>query len=472
MRFMDQIPASMHSSLLEAGRLQPVADGVTLIRRGDRGGALYLIESGKFQVVDTRSHPELVLDIVGPGDVLGEVTFVDDAPRGADVRAAEPSTVMVWERATILDLFVRDPALAAEFYRAVARTLSIRYRTFSAAVASGSVSGRAGAPHSGDCATQAHAYASKILQLWGDADERLRRDPSDARARTLLKTGMEYLCTIVARWLQTLHDGETRSAAARILRQALRPYMRTANVGRQALQASDSATGEASLMETVLAHTPAGDGPFGLLLDQHLHALPTLAALRARNADTIDLARRVLPQGAPLRVTLINVHSTHLPAAILESLGQSNSSIRFLDGRPEVLAHLRQQLLPSSRSVETSFVEEDIAAIAMQRSTVALEPQDVILLDGLIDYLPDGLAMSLLQWCRDQLKPGGLLICNSLAALPDARILDHILAWPLVRRTPQDLTRLIESVDRLSATLQTNDRAGAVVLASLAPPTC
>ena len=109
-------------------------------------------------------------------------------------------------------------------------------------------------------------------------------------------------------------------------------------------------------------------------------------------------------------------------------------------------------------------MEEDIAAIAMQRSTVALEPQDVILLDGLIDYLPDGLAMSLIRWCRDKLKPGGRLICNSLAALPDARTLEHILAWPLVRRTAQDLIRLTESVDSLSATLQTNDRAGAVVL--------
>ena len=80
-----------------------------------------------------------MLDIVGPGAVLGEVTFVDDAPRGADVRAAEPSTVMVWERATILDLFVRDPALAAEFSRGRAY-LEHSVPTFSAAVASGSVS--------------------------------------------------------------------------------------------------------------------------------------------------------------------------------------------------------------------------------------------------------------------------------------------------------------------------------------------
>ena len=109
---------------------------------------------------------------------------------------------------------------------------------------------------------------------------------------------MEYLCTIVARWLQTLNDGATRSDAGRILRQALRPYMRTANVGRQALQASDSVNGEASLMETVLAHAPAGDGTFGLLLDQHLHALPTLAALRARKqipSTSHGAAPKVLP---------------------------------------------------------------------------------------------------------------------------------------------------------------------------------
>ena len=165
---------------------------------------------------------------------------------------------------------------------------------------------------------------------------------------------MDYLRTIIARWLQTLNDGATRSDAGCILRQALRPYIRTTNVGGLALQARDSVNRGATLMDAVLAHTPAGEGTFGLLLDQHLHALPTLTALRVRNADMIELARRVLPQDVPRHVTIINVHSTHLAATILQGLDHSNSNIRFLDGRPEVPEHLQERLLPISGSVEAS----------------------------------------------------------------------------------------------------------------------
>ncbi len=67
MQFLDRFTRAEAARLLDAGRRMRLGRGDYLMRRGDKGGDLYLVESGALEVVDTRSRPEVVLDVLGPG---------------------------------------------------------------------------------------------------------------------------------------------------------------------------------------------------------------------------------------------------------------------------------------------------------------------------------------------------------------------------------------------------------------------
>jgi len=62
----------------------------TLLNQGEPGVGLYIIISGKVKIVKkTISGDALEIAAHGPGDILGEITVLDNAPRSASVIAVE-----------------------------------------------------------------------------------------------------------------------------------------------------------------------------------------------------------------------------------------------------------------------------------------------------------------------------------------------------------------------------------------------
>ncbi len=100
-------------------------DGQTLIREGDRDTRLYAVEQGVLEIV---APGDRVIAAVGPGEVLGEVSFIDDSPRSASVRAAAPSILRAWEKPALLDALGRDPGTLARFSVALNQLLVERLR--------------------------------------------------------------------------------------------------------------------------------------------------------------------------------------------------------------------------------------------------------------------------------------------------------------------------------------------------------
>ena len=81
--------------------------GTVLIKQGDTGVGLYVITNGTVHItkVTDPDKPELDLGTVGPGNVLGEMSLLDDLPRSANVIAVSDVTALllpVWEFRTTL----------------------------------------------------------------------------------------------------------------------------------------------------------------------------------------------------------------------------------------------------------------------------------------------------------------------------------------------------------------------------------
>ena len=89
MSFMDHLEPKAHKRLEELAEELTVPDGDLLIERGAHGGDFYRVIRGCLEVVDASSVPMLVLDVLGPGTVVGEMGYLSGEPRSADVRAGD-----------------------------------------------------------------------------------------------------------------------------------------------------------------------------------------------------------------------------------------------------------------------------------------------------------------------------------------------------------------------------------------------
>ena len=110
------------------GRVSMIGDGDFLIRAGDDDSRLFAIENGRLEIIVNRNGKDTVVATVGGGDVLGEVSFIDDSPRTTTVRAAEATTVRAWDKKTLSEALAFDPQLLAKFSVAMCELLVERLR--------------------------------------------------------------------------------------------------------------------------------------------------------------------------------------------------------------------------------------------------------------------------------------------------------------------------------------------------------
>lgn len=79
--------------------------GQTLFHMGDEGGSLHVIESGRVKVtIPSPSGEELILAMLGAGDLLGELSLFDGKPRSATVQALENTETLCLHREDLLAL--------------------------------------------------------------------------------------------------------------------------------------------------------------------------------------------------------------------------------------------------------------------------------------------------------------------------------------------------------------------------------
>ncbi|HET7711367.1 MAG TPA: cyclic nucleotide-binding domain-containing protein [Thermoanaerobaculia bacterium] len=111
------------------GELKEVPEGRFLIRAADYDSRLFTVENGHLDIIAMRDGKETVVATVGPGDVLGEVAFIDDSPRSVSVRAGEDNvTVRAWDKRTLSEALAFEPQLLAKFAVAMSELLVERLR--------------------------------------------------------------------------------------------------------------------------------------------------------------------------------------------------------------------------------------------------------------------------------------------------------------------------------------------------------
>lgn len=109
--------AGTQESFADTGRTRKFLAGEVLFSAGEPGDGFYVIESGRVQISAPVVGGERLLATLGPGDSVGEMAVLDDAPRSATARAETDTEARHMRRDELLQILEKQPSLALGLIR-------------------------------------------------------------------------------------------------------------------------------------------------------------------------------------------------------------------------------------------------------------------------------------------------------------------------------------------------------------------
>jgi CRP-like cAMP-binding protein len=113
-------------------------DGEAIVRQGEDGHCMYVVQSGQVRVIREHDGKEFELAVMGEGDFFGEMAIFERQRRSATVLARGDARVLTIDRRTLLQRIQGDPSLAFR----IIETLSRRVRELDGQVVGGMRGGR------------------------------------------------------------------------------------------------------------------------------------------------------------------------------------------------------------------------------------------------------------------------------------------------------------------------------------------
>ncbi|MCU0659658.1 MAG: cyclic nucleotide-binding domain-containing protein [Polyangiaceae bacterium] len=117
--------------------------GTKIFQHGEAGDKLYVLVEGKVRI--SREVPgmgEEALAVLGPGNVFGEMSLLDESPRSADAVVHERCRLLVLSKDAFDDLLFLHKDLAYEVLWNIVRMLTGRLRETNEKLTFLSVSGK------------------------------------------------------------------------------------------------------------------------------------------------------------------------------------------------------------------------------------------------------------------------------------------------------------------------------------------
>lgn len=114
--------------LAEKARRLAYSPGEIVLGEGQPALGIYVLRSGRVKIEKRFSQPARTIATLGPGEVFGEVSFIDGRAASASVVALESCAVDVMERADVTSLLASVPGFSSRFYQSIALTLGERLR--------------------------------------------------------------------------------------------------------------------------------------------------------------------------------------------------------------------------------------------------------------------------------------------------------------------------------------------------------
>lgn len=423
-----------------------VITGQLVVRAGEQPDAIYCVLEGLMDAM----HPTLdeVLASFGAGESFAEMSFMQRMPASADVRARENSLLLAIPTAALEKLLAEKPEFAARLHRVIGATIAARLRNTNHRLERGRAPhSRASAPR-GPWAGLFDTVASFKERLV-EIDQLALKNGGvvPQSAETEVRAGFTALVKLLNDTFAATDDETTRTRMGARVQAELLPYLLLTELGERMYAKPRGYAGDYLTIANMYADKPAGTGRLGPLLDRCLRDQAAGQAVRNRRALLVEEIRSVL-DATEGRARVTSLASG--PAAelfdVYEGLEDaSRLSATCIDIDLQALAHIADRVGPRLRSA-IRLENANLVYLALGRTKLELPPQDLVYSIGLIDYFNDKFVVNLLDFIHDRLAPGGRCILGNFHPdNPTRALMDHVLDWPLIHRSEDDMNRLFSA---------------------------
>ena len=444
-----------HRLLLERAQHMSFGRGEVIIAEGSRRQAIYLLQQGFVRVERAHLGQGIAVARRGPGEVFGEMAFVEGDSASASVIADEDVQVAVIDGADIQALLASVPGLATRFYQSLALTLSQRLRELTVSLPPLIVedvpqvtrfaterSGRPGHANLPPSLVDA-VEAFKTVMLETDRGLKDRKLAEDA-AQSQVGQACGSLETALREHIQ--RDGHLEGAIGTFVFRETFPFFMLSRFTDRAFSKPRGYAGDYATIEMIYQDTAAGDGRLGPLIDRWTLELPAAQAVKNRRSLLAKAIRDVAaswPAAEPIRVTSLASGPAREFFDVLTAPDAPNVIATCVDIDHEALAYASGIAQQVGLIGHFTFAQDNVVRLTQGRGHTALGPQALIYSVGLTDYLQDSFVVNLIDWAHEMLLPGGTLIVgNVVPSNPTRAFMDHILEWVLIHRSEEELRDL------------------------------
>lgn len=445
--------------MIESSRRVSFAQGTEVIKQGnDSGRALYTICSGVARV----EVNGMTVAHLGPGSILGEMTFLERSPASASVIAHTDLGVDAINSEYLHTLLASVPGFATRFYVSLATLISGRLRTASQLASSSSpglqpgargVQGRRRASFSPN-AEYPDAIIQELDRVCAELDGMARQARPNSAEPVTLPDLPDQVASVCDRLHQLLirasadHPEQAEQADAlcgQIFRRTF-PYLMASRINDHAHGKPHGYDGDGELLDLIRDGRAVGHGAFGTAVDRWVLQRPIFRALRQRGAWLMRSLGELTEswQGrAPVPVACVATGNAGDLLALLDH--PRALDVTCLEMDPHSLQNTARRLQEHNTGpVRISLVHTNTLALGSGSDNTFLHRQKVIVAaDVLNRYQDDGAAVGLLDWIHERLRPDGALIMGQIRPdHPDRAYLEHILQWHYHGRDRAAIERL------------------------------
>lgn len=111
---------------LEAGaETRKYSKGVIIFGRGDQSDYLCVLLSGLVQAyIDDQHGKKIIVNIIGPGELFGELAMFSEDSRSANIVSVEPCEVLILQRKDVMQAIDESPAFSKNIIQRLARKVN------------------------------------------------------------------------------------------------------------------------------------------------------------------------------------------------------------------------------------------------------------------------------------------------------------------------------------------------------------
>lgn len=445
------LPEVEREWFLSAAREQEIAQGTVLVRQNDQLDALYLLIEGVLNVYHSVEEVK-PLSTLGPGQIIGEMSFIENLPASATVVAAERCMVLQISFETLRQRMETSFDFNVYFQNALLPILSQRLRAVTAKMRSIQedqeklTSEKAPLPPVWRALEGFKDQMFTMNHLEAKKDEAGMLDQLSALGNAFGNLVLKVNEHLGDQAPGTQQDKETLGYK---IQREMAPYMMMSNFLQRSYTKPRGYAGDYLTIYQIYEDTALGNSRAGELLDRCCLESPAVKAVKNRRTLLRDQIRRQL-EAQPDRPIHITIFACGPAQELFDVYAEIENPERIkatlIDIDIKALAHVTDRLEQFPKKLPVQLHQENLIYLALGKRQLSLPPQDLVYSIGLIDYFNDQLVVKLTDYAHQLLAPGGRLILGNFHVNnPIKAFMDYVLDWKLLHRSEHDMSRLFKA---------------------------